>query len=295
VSAPATTAADTLQVARSVADLRAAIAGWRAAGESVALVPTMGALHDGHLSLVRQGRTLADRVVATIFVNPTQFAANEDLASYPRREARDFAMLRDVGVPLVFAPDVAEMYPDGFSTTVTVAGVSEGLCGAHRPGHFAGVATIVTKLLLQALPDVALFGEKDYQQLQVIRRLTRDLDIPVRIVGAPTAREADGLALSSRNAYLDDTSRRIAPAMHRALSAAAVRLANGEDPASVLADGAATLRQVGFDPVEYFEWRDAETLAPQPAPGRPGRLLVAAWLGRTRLIDNVPADPPPAA
>lgn len=295
MSAPATTAADTLQVARSVADLRAAIAGWRAAGESVALVPTMGALHDGHLSLVRQGRTLADRVVATIFVNPTQFAANEDLASYPRREARDFAMLRDVGVPLVFAPDVAEMYPDGFSTTVTVAGVSEGLCGAHRPGHFAGVATIVTKLLLQALPDVALFGEKDYQQLQVIRRLTRDLDIPVRIVGAPTVREADGLALSSRNAYLDDTSRRIAPAMHRALSAAAVRLANGEDPASVLADGAATLRQVGFDPVEYFEWRDAETLAPQPAPGRPGRLLAAAWLGRTRLIDNVPADPPPAA
>ena len=289
------TAADTLQVARSVADLRATVAGWRAAGESVALVPTMGALHDGHLSLVRQGRTLADRVVATIFVNPTQFAANEDLASYPRREARDFAMLRDVGVPLVFAPDVAEMYPDGFSTTVTVAGVSEGLCGAHRPGHFAGVATIVTKLLLQALPDVALFGEKDYQQLQVIRRLTRDLDIPVRIVGAPTVREADGLALSSRNAYLDDTSRRIAPAMHRALSAAAVRLANGEDPASVLADGAATLRQVGFDPVEYFEWRDAETLAPQPAPGRPGRLLAAAWLGRTRLIDNVPADPPPAA
>ena len=282
-------AADTLAVVRSVAALRAAIAVWRASGETVALVPTMGALHAGHLSLVSRGQALAERVVATIFVNPTQFAAHEDLSSYPRREARDFDMLRSAGVPLVFAPPVEEMYPAGFATTVTVAQVSEGLCGARRPGHFAGVATVVAKLLLQALPDVAIFGEKDYQQLQVIRRLTRDLDIPVRIEGAPTVREADGLALSSRNVYLDERQRRIAPELHRVLADTAARIGAG-DAALACADGLAALTRAGFDPVEYLEWRDADTLAPDPAPGRSGRLLAAAWLGGTRLIDNVPAS-----
>lgn len=285
-------ATDSLAVARTVAELRAAVTRWRNAGDTVALVPTMGALHEGHLSLVRLGQTLADRVVATIFVNPTQFAANEDLSSYPRREAADFDQLRAAGVPLVFAPSVEEMYPEGFATTVTVDRVSEGLCGAHRPGHFAGVATVVTKLLLQALPDVAIFGEKDYQQLQVIRRLARDLDIPVRIVGAPTVREADGLALSSRNAYLDADQRQTAPALHRILDATAGRIAAGDSAMAALAEGIAALGEAGFSPVEYLEWRDADTLAPDPARGRPGRLLAAAWLGKTRLIDNVPADPP---
>jgi pantoate--beta-alanine ligase len=247
----------------------------------------MGALHAGHLSLVTRGRSLADRVVATIFVNPTQFAVGEDLSNYPRREARDFDMLREAGVPLVFAPPVEEIYPTGFATTVTVARVSEGLCGAHRPSHFAGVATVVTKLLLQALPDVAIFGEKDYQQLQVIRRLARDLDIPVRIEGAPTVREPDGLALSSRNVYLDERERRIAPELYSILSETAARI-DARDAAAALADGLAALKRAGFDPVEYLEWRDADTLAPDPAPGRPGRLLAAAWLGKTRLIDNVP-------
>jgi pantoate--beta-alanine ligase len=277
-----------LAVVRSVADLRATIAGWRAAGATVGLVPTMGALHAGHMSLVARVATLADRVVATIFVNPTQFAASEDLSSYPRREARDFELLRNAGVPLVFAPPVEEMYPAGFATTVTVARVGEGLCGAFRPGHFAGVATVVAKLLLQALPDVAVFGEKDYQQLQVIRRLVIDLDIPVRIEGAPTVRETDGLALSSRNAYLDDAERRVAPSLYRALTATAARLAAGAPSGTALADGIIALETAGFAPVDYLEWRDAETLKPEPLPGRPSRLLAAAWLGKTRLIDNVP-------
>lgn len=278
---------DLPRIVRTVADLRQQVAAWRAEGLTVALVPTMGALHEGHLSLMRQGAEMCDRVVATIFVNPTQFAPSEDLDSYPRREAQDVAALRAAGVPLLFAPDVKEMYPDGFSTTVTVATVSEGLCGARRPGHFAGVATVVAKLLLQALPDVAIFGEKDYQQLQVIRRMARDLDIPVRIEGGETVREADGLALSSRNAYLTPEERAAAPALHRVLVEVAARIRHGAAPAQALADAAAVLEDEGFGPVEYVELRDAETLAPDPAPGRPGRLLAAAWLGKTRLIDNI--------
>ncbi|EKE73769.1 pantoate--beta-alanine ligase [Oceanibaculum indicum] len=278
---------DLPRIVRTVADLRQQVAAWRAEGLTVALVPTMGALHEGHLSLMRQGAEMCDRVVATIFVNPTQFAPSEDLDSYPRREAQDVAALRAAGVPLLFAPDVTEMYPNGFSTTVTVATVSEGLCGARRPGHFAGVATVVAKLLLQALPDVAIFGEKDYQQLQVIRRMARDLDIPVRIEGGETVREADGLALSSRNAYLTAEERAAAPALHRVLVEVAARIRHGAAPAQALADAAAVLEDEGFGPVEYVELRDAETLAPDPAPGRPGRLLAAAWLGKTRLIDNI--------
>lgn len=282
---------DLPRIVRTVAELRAQVAAWRAEGLSVALVPTMGALHEGHLSLMRQGAASCDRVVATIFVNPTQFAPTEDLDAYPRREAQDVVALHDAGVPLLFAPSVVEMYPEGFSTTVTVAEVSEGLCGARRPGHFAGVATVVAKLLLQALPDVAIFGEKDYQQLQVIRRMARDLDIPVRIEGGETVREEDGLALSSRNAYLTAEERAIAPALHRVLVEVAARLSHGAVPAQALADGMAVLAAEGFAPIEYLELRDAETLAPTPthgpAPGRPGRLLVAAWLGKTRLIDNI--------
>jgi pantoate--beta-alanine ligase len=196
-----------LPIVRTVAELRAQVAGWRKAGQRVGLVPTMGALHEGHLSLVRLAREHAERVVVSVFVNPTQFSPNEDFDAYPRDEAHDAGLLAGVGCDLLFAPGVAEMYPPGFATTVTVAGVSEPLDGTARPGHFVGVATIVSKLLNQCGPDVAVFGEKDYQQLQVIRRLARDLDLPVEIVGGPTARAEDGLALSSRNAYLSAAER----------------------------------------------------------------------------------------
>lgn len=200
-----------IEIVRTVADLRARVAGWHADGETVAMVPTMGAIHDGHMALVRQARTLADRVVASIFVNPLQFGQNEDFNAYPRGEARDAALLAEAGAVLLFAPNAAEMYPDGFATTVHVGGLTDGLCGTSRPTHFDGVATVVAKLLLQCGPDVAIFGEKDYQQLLVIKRLVRDLDIPVEIVGGAIVRENDGLALSSRNAYLSAKEREAAP------------------------------------------------------------------------------------
>lgn len=280
-----------LQIVRTIPDLRAALRTWRAAGETIALIPTMGALHEAHMALMREGRARAGRVVATIFVNPTQFAAHEDLDTYPRREAEDIAKLRADGIDLLFAPDAGEIYPDGFATSVTVAGVSEGLCGDHRPGHFEGVATVVTKLLLQALPDIALFGEKDYQQLQVIRRLTRDLDIPVEIAGVPTVREADGLAMSSRNLHLSEAERATAPLLHETLAQVAAKIAAGDDPEQACAAGRAQLENGGFDPVEYLELRHAETLAVPAMPlnrDAPHRVLAAAWLGSTRLIDNLP-------
>jgi pantoate--beta-alanine ligase len=282
-----------LTVVRSVGELRAAIAAWRAAGQTIGLVPTMGALHDAHMTLMRTARTRADRVVATIFVNPTQFGPNEDLSAYPRREAQDIETLRADGIDLLFAPDVAEMYPDGFATTVTVAGVSEGLCGEFRPGHFAGVATIVTKLLLQSLPDIAFFGEKDYQQLQVIRRLARDLDIPVEIAGLPTVREADGLAMSSRNQRLDPARRAIAPRLHEVLQMVAAQVASGTPVVQACAAGRSELEAAGFDPVEYLEVRDSDSLQPpgtHPDPKRSYRVLAAAWLGDVRLIDNIAAN-----
>ena len=278
-----------LPVVRSVAELRAVVAGWRRAGETVALIPTMGYLHEGHLALVRRGRELADRTVATLFVNPTQFGPTEDLARYPRDEAGDAAKLAGAGCDLLFAPTVAEMYPPGFATSIAVGGVSQGLCGAFRPQMFGGVALVVTKLLLQALPDVAVFGEKDYQQLQVIRRFVRDLDIPVRIEGAPTVREADGLALSSRNSYLTPAERRVAPTLNRVLVQAAADLAGGAREAGpVLAEAKARLLAAGFASVDYVELRDAETLAPLERVAGPARLLAAAWLGKARLIDNIP-------
>lgn len=276
-----------LEIVRTIPALRAAIAGWRQNGQTIGLVPTMGALHDAHMALMQDARKRADRVVATIFVNPTQFAADEDLDTYPRREAADIEKLRADGIDLLFAPNADEIYPAGFATTVTVAGVSEGLCGDHRPVHFTGVATIVTKLLLQALPDTALFGEKDYQQLQVIRALTRDLDIPVDIVGLPTVREPDGLAMSSRNLHMSDHERALAPQMYRTLNAVAERIRAGEDIAQACAAGRDALTAAGFSPVEYLELRDAQSLAAAD-PAHPCRILAAAWLGKTRLIDNIP-------
>ncbi|HEY3695084.1 pantoate--beta-alanine ligase [Phenylobacterium sp.] len=274
-----------LPVARTVAELRAQVAAWRRAGQRVALVPTMGALHAGHLSLVTLALTRADRVAASVFVNPTQFGPNEDFAAYPRDEARDEALLASAGCSLLFAPTAAQMYPRGFATTVTVAGVTGPMDGAARPGHFAGVATVVSKLLLQCGPDVAVFGEKDYQQLQVIRRLVADLDIPVEILGAPIARAPDGLALSSRNAYLSAPEREIAGRMNAILAGAATALRAGDALAEVEAAGLAALKAAGFGPIDYFEVRDAADLSSPPKG--PARVFAAAFVGRTRLIDNM--------
>lgn len=278
-----------IAIVRTVADLRAQVAAWRSTGERVALVPTMGALHEGHLSLIALAKTKADRVVASVFVNPTQFGPNEDFDAYPRGEARDAELLAGAGCDLLFAPTVAEMYPQGFSTTVNVTGVTEPLDGAARPGHFAGVATVVSKLLLQCGPDVAIFGEKDFQQLQVIKRVVRDLDIPVEIVGAPTSRLEDGLARSSRNAYLSDAEREVAGRMNVALADAVRRLQAGETVERVEATGLAALERAGFQRIDYFEVRNADDLS-HPGPGPltvPGRVLAAAVVGKTRLIDNM--------
>jgi len=281
--------ASELPVVRTVADLRAQVAAWRREGRRIGFVPTMGALHEGHLSLVRLARTRADRVVASVFVNPTQFGPNEDFDAYPRDEARDAQLLAGAGCDLLFAPSVAEMYPPGASTTVTVAGVSEPMDGQARPGHFAGVATVVTKLLNQCAPDVAVFGEKDFQQLQVIRRLVRDLDMPVEVVGGPTARADDGLALSSRNAYLSEAERRVAPRLNAVLRQVLDKVRAGQPVEAAEREAVADLLTDGFASVDYVEARVPETLdrlGPGPADG-PIRVLGAARLGRTRLIDNI--------
>ena len=263
----------------------------RANGDTIALVPTMGALHAGHMALVAEARARADHVVASIFVNPTQFGPNEDLSSYPRREAADARMLEEAGCAILWAPDVAAMYPDGFASTLSVGGITDGLDGAARPGHFDGVAIVVAKLLNQVRPDTALFGEKDYQQLCVIRRMVRDLDMGVEILGVPTQRDADGLALSSRNAYLTDAERKAARALPRALGEGARARGEGEAVAEVLARAEARLAEAGFAPIDYVALCDAETLAPLAALDRPARLLAAARIGRTRLIDNLPVLP----
>jgi len=285
----------TVPIVRTVAALRAAVADWRREGARVAVVPTMGALHEGHLSLVRVALTRADRVIVTLFVNPRQFNSPADLAAYPRTEAEDAAKLAPLGAHLLYAPDAAEMYPEGFATTVTVAGVSEGLCGAYRPGHFDGVATVVTKLLLQTGADVALFGEKDFQQLHVVRRLVCDLDLSVAILGCPTVRERDGLALSSRNVRFSPAEREAAPRLAAILVATAQRLAAGAAAGPALDEGRQAIVAAGFREVEYLELRGEADLAPLTTLDRPGRLLVAAWLGETRLIDNVPVIPGAAA
>ena len=286
-----TLSAGTLSILRTVEDLRSQVAAWRRKGLTVALVPTMGALHDGHLGLIRRGRELADRVIASVFVNPTQFAPHEDFDRYPRDEGGDAAKLASAGCHALYAPTVRAMYPHGFATAISVGGPAEGLCGTFRPQMFGGVALVVTKLFLQALPDVAVFGEKDYQQLMVIRRFTRDLDIPVRVEGLPTVREADGLAMSSRNAYLSADERARAPELNRALTAAAAALAAGAEVDGALTGIRGRIAEAGFGTIDYVELRDAETLEPVTAVIRPARLLAAAWMGKARLIDNVPVIP----
>ena len=282
---------NSLQIVRTVEELRKTVNGWRAAGLRVALVPTMGALHQGHLSLVEAAKAHADRVVASIFVNPKQFGPNEDLSRYPRQEAKDAQMLEGAGCDVLFLPGVEEMYPDGFATNISVAGVSSGLCGDDRPGHFDGVATVVTKLLNMARPDVAIFGEKDFQQLAVIRRFVTDLNMGIEILGAPIVREADGLAMSSRNAYLSAEQRAVASALPQVLAKVRDQIAGGADVAAAIASGAQALLDAGFDRVDYLELRDAASLAPLTALDRPARLFVAARLGTTRLIDNLAVEP----
>ncbi|MGQ0660408.1 pantoate--beta-alanine ligase, partial [Sphingosinicella sp.] len=274
------------------AELRAEIDALRAKGGAVALVPTMGALHAGHMALVAEARARADHVVASIFVNPTQFGANEDLSTYPRREAGDAAMLEVQGCAILWAPDAATMYPNGLETPVKASALGDDLDGAARPGHFDGVATVVARLFEQVRPDIAVFGEKDYQQLCVIRRMVLDLDLPIEIVGVPTQRDADGLAHSSRNAYLSEDERRAVRALPRALGEAARAIGEGGDIGEALERARARLAAAGFGPVDYVELRDAATLAPVDTLDRPARLLAAARIGRTRLIDNLPVDSP---
>jgi len=277
-----------LKVVRTVKDVRQAVASWRREGETVALVPTMGALHEGHLALVRLAKKRAPRAVVSIFVNPTQFAPGEDLGRYPRDEAGDVAKLKAVGADLVWAPDQAEMYPPGFATPIEPGGAALELEGRFRPHHFGGVATVCLKLFSAVAPDLAVFGEKDYQQLTVIRQMVRDLALPLAIVAAPTVREKDGLALSSRNAYLSPAERAAAPALYRIICEVAAKVAAGTQISDETAAAKRDLERAGFTKVDYVEVRDAETLAPlDPSSGRPGRVLAAAWLGTTRLIDNV--------
>jgi pantoate--beta-alanine ligase len=279
-----------VQIIRGKEELRDALADLRADGAAIAFVPTMGALHAGHMALVEEARRQGGHVVVSIFVNPTQFAANEDLARYPRREASDAKMLDEAGVDILWAPDAETMYPDGPEADVRAGPASEGLDGASRPGHFDGVATVVARLFDQVRPDVALFGEKDYQQLLVIRQMVAEQGLDVRIVGLPTQRDADGVALSSRNLYLTDEERRAARALPRALGEASQAIADGRPADEALAKAREALTKAGFDPIDYVELRDAETLAPVTAPQRPARLLAAAWLGTTRLIDNLPVE-----
>ena len=276
-----------MQTIRTLAALRAAMLPWRRAGERIALVPTMGALHDGHLTLVREARRQADRVVASIFVNPKQFGPKEDLSAYPRQEAADAALLVAEGVDLLWAPDVAAMYPDGHATTVSVAGIDAMLCGAARPGHFDGVATVVGKLFNQVAPHAALFGEKDWQQLAIIRRMASDLDFDLDIIGVPTVREDDGLALSSRNAYLTPAERAAAAALPKALNAAAAAIEAGDRVGPTLETAKAAMLAAGFVSIDYCDLRDGDSLLPLDSWRDGARLFVAARIGKARLIDNM--------
>jgi pantoate--beta-alanine ligase len=277
-----------LLTVRTVRDLRSRVAEWRKAGERIALVPTMGALHAGHLSLIEVAKRHADRVVVSLFVNPKQFGPREDLARYPRDEASDAKKLAAASADLLYAPSIEEMYPPGFATRVSLPSLTEDLCGAARPNHFEGVATVVTKLLLQCAPDMAVFGEKDYQQLIVIKELVRDLNIEVEIVAGPIVREDDGLALSSRNTYLSPAERKIAPILFKTLSEVAAELGQGGGCDSAAGAGRYKLEAAGFR-VDYVAIRDPDTLAPLTGPLKaPARVLGAVYLTNTRLIDNVP-------
>lgn len=275
-------------IIHSVAELRQQVRAWRAAGEKVGVVPTMGALHEGHLSLARRARSECQRVITTIFVNPKQFNNPDDLKKYPRTLEADAALLSGVPVDVVFAPGVDEVYPDGFITTVSVGGVSEPLEGRMRPGHFDGVATVVTKLFGMTEADRGYFGQKDWQQLQVVLRLVRDLNLPVEVVGCETIREADGLAMSSRNVRLTPEGRAVAGVLYAAVTVAAEEIRAGQSDRMAIREAAEKVRAAGFERVEYIELRDAETLMPSDAPRRPRRMLAAAWLDGVRLIDNIP-------
>ena len=277
----------TAPIIRSKAALQQMTRGWRRAGEVIGVVPTMGALHQGHLSLVRAAKAGADRVIVTIFVNPKQFNDPKDLENYPRTEEEDARKLIPFEVDAIYCPDPDQIYPDGFVTTVSVGGVADELEGAFRPGHFDGVATVVTKLFTQTMADRAWFGEKDYQQLQVVTRLSADLDLGTEVIGCPTIREEDGLALSSRNLLLSDRARIKAPALNAAMERAAARIGAGEPVAQVLAGASAEVERAGFNAVEYMELRDSETLKPVEGLNRPARLLAAAQLAGVRLIDNI--------
>lgn len=279
-------------VVRTIKALRARVDAWRGAGDVIGFVPTMGALHEGHLSLVRKAGKLSDRTLASIFVNPAQFAPHEDFSSYPRTEAADLEKLHGAGCVLAYTPGPDQMYPPGFQTSVRVENLSQGLCGASRPHFFGGVATVVCKLLNQVRPNIAVFGEKDFQQLQVIRRMVRDLDIPVEIVGGPIVREPDGLAMSSRNAYLTTEERVVAGKLNRVIAEMANALAAGAVVGKTIADGRAALENAGVDRIDYLEVRtDADlvllTDGPAEAAG-PARVFAAIIVGKTRLIDNWP-------
>ena len=276
------------QILRTVSDLRRVVRGWKATGDMVGVVPTMGALHDGHLSLARAAKRDCQRVIVTIFVNPMQFNNPDDLKTYPRTEAADAALLKTVGVDAIFVPAPDEVYPDGFSSVVSVAGESEPLEGKMRPGHFDGVATVVTKLFGMSMADRGYFGQKDWQQLQVVQKLVRDLNLPVVIVGCETIREADGLAMSSRNARLDAVARAKAPVFYAAITAAAADIRAGGSDRMAIREAAEAMRAAGYERVEYIELRDAATLLPSDDPARPRRMLAAVWLGGVRLIDNIP-------
>ena len=283
-----------LPVVRTVAALREQVSAWKRQGFTVGFVPTMGALHEGHLTLVREAGRRADRVVASVFVNPTQFAAHEDLGTYPRREAQDAQMLAGAGCHLLFAPTVEEMYPEGFVTAVSVGGPSAGLETDSRPHFFGGVAVVVAKLLNQVQADVAVFGEKDYQQLMVVRRMARDLDIPTDIVGSPTERDGHGLALSSRNAYLSEAELETARRLNGVLAEAGAQATARRPLAAVERDAHAALLKAGFERIDYVSIRRADDLAPfrDGVVDAPARILAAAWLGRTRLIDNMAVAAP---
>lgn len=273
-----------LTIAQDLESLHAALLELARAGKRVAFVPTMGALHAGHASLIMRGRQAADAVVVSIFVNPTQFGPNEDFSRYPRMLEADIEVAREAGASVVYVPSVEDMYPEGFSTRISAGEMGDILCGAFRPGHFDGVATVVAKLLLRVMPHVAIFGQKDFQQLAIIKHVVADLDIPVEILGVPTLREADGLAMSSRNRYLNEEERKLAPKLHEVLHYVVLRMKTlGVQPA--LSEAVALLSSFGYK-VDYLEFRDADTLAPLTAPTE-GRLLAAAWLGKTRLIDNI--------
>lgn len=275
-------------ILRRLADLRAAVAAWQRVGARIGVVPTMGALHDGHLSLVQAAKARCDRVVVTIFVNPMQFNNPDDLDHYPRTESEDARKLARFGIDALYVPGADQVYPPGFASTIIVTGLTDVLCGAHRPGHFDGVATVVAKLFLQSAASDAFFGEKDFQQLQIVRRMARDLDIPVTVHGCPTIREIDGLAMSSRNLLLSDRARVIAPRLSEELERMAQGLAAGHGFAALQDQALARLDQAGFTKVEYLEMRANDDLALLEVPDRPARLLAAAWLAGVRLIDNVP-------